>query len=265
MTDTTWKHIIGIAGGMGPYAHIEFETLLLEAAAKHVGREMRDQDFPQWILSSMPATPDRTLALKGEGPKPVKAILESIGRLSDADFVVIPCNTAHAYLDELRAESTIPILDIVTETVRAAAEQTKRIGLLATTGTLESRVFQRAAQRIDSEIQIITLYDVEFGENLQEDKVMAPIYGPLKNGERIGGGVKSGALQTDRRDEISLPLRQAVTALAEEGAELVILGCTEIPLAIGRTYSGDSPLLDPMAVAAKAAIQIAAAERPLPE
>jgi aspartate racemase len=126
LTRPHWKRVIGIMGGLGPHAHIELERLILAATADILGRPAQDQDYPAWILSSVPATPDRTAALLSGGPSPLAALEESARRLCGrfgADFAVIPCNTAHAFLEELRPRVSIPIFDMVTETVKEALER----------------------------------------------------------------------------------------------------------------------------------------------
>ena len=90
---------------------------------------------------------------------------------------------------------------------------------------------------------------------------MTPIYGPLVQGRRAGGGIKSGPVGTAAA---AAPLRRAVHLLGECGARVVVLGCTEIPLALGRDPIDGVPLVDSMAVAAEAALAIAAGERALP-
>jgi len=105
--------IIGIVGGLGPYAHIDFENKLLESSRRLLDANT-DGDYPEWILSSIPQTPDRTLALANKAPDPVPYLLRSLRRVHDsgAHFAVIPCNTAHHYIDQLRDEVPIPIISM---------------------------------------------------------------------------------------------------------------------------------------------------------
>jgi aspartate racemase len=272
----TWKRVIGIVGGLGPYAHVELERLILEATRVRLDRPLRDQDYPEWIVSSIPGTPDRTEAVLGEAPSPVPWLEESLRRLAGnastrgADFAVIACNTAHLHLPELRSTSPIPILDMVSETISEAGQATRTgtIGLLATTGTLRTDLYGAAAARIDRSLRVISLLDCrerrKDSEQLQEDLVMEPIYGPLREGCRAGGGIKSGPLTEHEWMALRRPLIQAVDVLGKAGAELVILGCTEIPLALGRSSVNNTPLVDPLQVAASAAVEIALGIRPLP-
>jgi aspartate racemase len=264
-----WKRVIGIMGGLGPHAHLELERLILAATEAMLGRPARDQDYPPWILSSFPATPDRTLALLAGGPSPLPALVESARRLSGecgADFAVIPCNTAHAFLDDLRQRVSLPILDMVLETVEEALRKvgpSGRIGILATTGTVESGLYSKRVRQMGG--RPITPLDLENGGEIQEKLVMEPIYGPLQDDRRAGGGIKSGLFHDpEERERLARPLRRAAKLLADSGANLVLTACTEIPLAIGREKAEDVPLLDPMEVAARAAVEIAIGKRDLP-
>ena len=252
--------IIGIAGGLGPYAHIEFERLVLAAAGRRLRRSPNDQDFPEWIVSSIPNTPDRTLALLGQAPSPIPALLRSMQRLAyaGADFGVIPCNTAHAFFDTLTERSPIPIVDMIAATldrVMTMVDGPATIGLLATTGTYTARVYH---DRVDQTpgLTLISPLDLPGGEQWQEQLVMTPIYGPLHQGARTGGGIKAGVCTP----AIQATLGQAVELLAGAGAALVICGCTEIPLGLGREAWKDTPLVDPMEVAAERVVSIAAGD-----
>lgn len=253
-----WPKTIGIAGGMGPYAHIAFEQELLAAARRRLNKPLVDQDYPPWVLSSYPNTPDRTEAIIEGGKPPVNAIVKSITRIADAaDFIVIPCNTAHAYLAEIRSRVDRPILDMIrATTIDATADGAKKAGLMATTGTVRARVFHTAAA--ESSLDIVTLLDFDNGEELQESLTMAPIYGPL-HGSRAPGGVKALGAESSVREEIRSPLLKGIDLLREAGADLVILGCTELPIAL-RGHKASLPMIDPMASAARAAIAIAAGD-----
>lgn len=259
------QRVIGIAGGMGPYAHLEFERRLLAA----VERPSSDQDYPEWVVSSVPCTPDRTRALLEDGPSPMPCLLRSFERLASCtDFAVLTCITAHAYLDEIRAQVRLPILDMVEVTLSEAARRFgagARTGILATTGALRGNVYGRAAARAAPRLELLSLLDLPGGDALQEELVMRPIYGPLREGRRQPGGIKCGG---DRDPETGIPHRDslgnAVRRLAEAGAVCVVTGCTEIPLALGREQVDGVPLLDPIDLAARTAVRIARGELPLP-
>jgi aspartate racemase len=268
MTRPSWKHVIGVLGGLGPHAHIEFESLLLEATGKALGRPATDQDYPSWVVSSIPATPDRTRALLEGAESPVEALVESASRLNGASFAVIPCNTAHAFLEDVRRRAALPFLDMIQVTSERAVERVGprgTVGLLAASGTLRADVYRKKIHSLAPHARVISPFDLEGGEEIQERLVMEPIFGPRCGDYRAGGGIKSGAFRDPKkREELAAPMRDAVRKLAGAGASLVLTACTEIPLVLGRESVGEIPLLDPMAVAAEEAIAIALGEKPLP-
>jgi aspartate racemase len=259
------RRVIGIVGGMGPHAHIEFERRLL-AAVEHPSS---DQDYPEWVVSSIPQTPDRTVALLGDGPSPIPELLRSIHRLATcADFAVLTCITAHVFLDEIRARARLPILNMVELTLKEAALRfgpQARVGILATTGALLGRVYQDVAAQVTPGLELISLLDLLEGNTLQEEFLMRPIYGSLRGGRRQPGGIKCGGgrdLETGayHRDT----LRAAARSLADAGAACVVMGCTEIPLVMEREAVDGILLLDPLDLAARTAVRIARGELPLP-
>ena len=260
-----WQRVIGIVGGLGPHAHIELERRLLAAVAESSG----DQDYPEWVVSSLPSTPDRTEALLGRGASPVPALVRSLETLAQrADFALIACITAHAFLEDVQARVQLPILDLVTATLGAAVEgwgERARIGVLATSGTIQCGLFPRVAHRVAPGLEVFSLPDLPGGWNLQEELVMRPIYGPLEAGKRLGGGVKSGGT-LDLRTGVphSESLARAVRLLGDVGVSCVITGCTEIPLALDPATCTCLPLLDPLEVAARVAVEIARGDLPLP-
>jgi aspartate racemase len=187
-----------------------------------------------------------------------------------ADFVVVACITAHAFLEEVQRRVAVPLLDMVDETLRRAVAEpgVRRIGLLATTGTLAARVYQAAAERVATGVEVVSLLETtdrgRSGEWLQEHLVMESVYGPLNGTRRRGGGLKSGAVTGAVAHEAAARFGEAGRILAEAGADLVILGCTEIPAVLTQPELDKVPLVDPLAVTAEAAVDIAAGARPLP-
>ena len=142
--------MIGILAGMGPKSTGPFvDTVVAECqtiyGAKH------DMDFPHMMIYSCP-TPfymDRPIdhaAMK-------KAIIEGAQKLESTgvDFIAMPCNTAHLYFEELQHSITIPILNIVDETLKAIPENTKRVALLATEATVQAGIYQDGIAKRDIE------------------------------------------------------------------------------------------------------------------
>jgi len=266
LSNTKWERVIGIVGGLGPHAHMELERQILAETEKRLGRPAQDQDYPDWVVVSIPGTPDRTLAIREQAPDPVPNLTHAVKILDEsADFAVVACNSAHAFLEEVRLRTQVPILDMVAVTAERAAQYGDSIGLLATTGTIENQLYTEAAARAQVWVEFIAPLDLEGGPDLQQDLVMEPIYGPVTMGGIDLGGIKSGALgNVVARDEIVGRLTDAALRLVDHGAQAIVMGCTEIPLALGHGEIGGVPLIDPMQVAAEAAVAIAAGERPLP-
>jgi len=242
------REVIGIIGGLGPYAHLALERQLLEAARDLLGAST-DQDFPEWIVSCIPSTPDRTLAIQGRAPNPVPWLLRSLRRLdrpNQADFVIVACNTAHQYLPELRRQARIPVLDMPWEACRHASEVAtgSRVGVLATTGTLTAGLYQKSLS--DNGLAPASLLDLRRGPHLQDKLVMRAIYG---NGTTLG--IKGcGPTPESRRK-----LEEAAGILIDEcGTSAIILGCTEISAALRQDSFGGVPLVDPLRVIARVAI-----------
>jgi len=255
------KFVIGIAGGLGPFAHIEMERYLLEAAIELLDIK-HDQDFPEWILSSIPRTPDRTLAICDSGVDPTPLLVLSLRRLEThydrqgkkikgADFVIIPCNTSHKFLPEIRKQVSIPVLDMIQETSKNIAERHPgaRVGILATTGTLKSGIYHEALA--GNKLLPQSPLDLPDGEMIQRSLVMEQIYGPWVGKKHAGGGIKATGPKPDHIKK----LNQAAALLNEySDTDVFIAACTEISLALTGSELQGKPLVDPMAVIARESI-----------
>ncbi len=261
MRDITWSRTIGIIGGLGPHAHLAFESLLLREAARIAGRALSDQEYPPWVLSSIPQTPSRVQAVVEGTDAPTPMLLRSASRLGGADFLCVPCNQAHIFLSCLRDRIGIPLLDMVDETVNEVGRRLDpgdTVGILGATGTLTSRLYRNRLARAFPRLRAITLLDLPDGERLQEELVMEPIFGKELHGQRLGGGIKSGMYYPRYRKRMLL----AAETLEKRGARLVVTACSEIPLVLG-PRPGDQ-FVDPVAVLAREAIRIAYGDRPPP-
>ena len=247
------ERLIGIVGGLGPFAHIDFERKLLDAASEFVGAR-RDQDFPQWVLSSIPQTPDRTEAYFGEAEDPTPSLSRSLERLrgAGADFAVVACNTAHLFLARLRDESPLPIVSLIETTADEAARIAPggSVGLLATSGTLRSRLYHDPLEARG--LRAVSPLGLDDGEELQLHCVMEPIYGPWVDGRHQGGGIKTDGGSAETRALLEEAARRLV---ADGGADVLVAGCTEIPLALEGAEVAGRPLLDPATLLAGAAIR----------
>jgi aspartate racemase len=202
---------LGILGGMGPLATADFLRKLAESTPAR-----SDQDHIPAIIYSVPQIPDRTSSILGTGPSPLPALMEGARFLvkSGSKAIAIPCNTAHFWHDVLAKEVNVPILHIV-DAVRDVLPHARKdgvgptVGLLATAGTIRSGVYQKRL----GEHGIRCLLPAE--QDLQT-LIMPGI-----------ASVKAGDLA-----EAHILLEKAALRIMKQGAEFVILGCTEIPIAL---------------------------------
>lgn len=206
--------MLGVLGGMGPLATADFYAKLVERTSAS-----RDQEHIPVVIYAVPQVPDRTAALLRGGPSPLPALHAGLRTLlaAGAQAIAIPCNTAHAWYDELAAASPIPILHIADAAADAAARiagRGARLGLVATSGTLATDFYPRRLAERGFECLTPT-------EGEMRELVMPGI-----------GDVKAGAIDAGGR-----LLERAVGALLERGAAAVVLGCTEVPLALDRLAS----------------------------
>lgn len=228
------KKAIGIIGGMGPLATADlFEKIILHT------RAACDQEHLRVYIDSNTNIPDRTAALLHGGADPTPELTASARGLErqGAEVLVMPCNTAHNFYDAVQAAVSAPVLHMIRLTAQALAGRgVRKAGLLATDGTVRTGIYQRTFAGTGVEL-------LE-PETEGQRAVMEMIY----------QGVKAG-----RRDYDAAPARRAMEALLERGAETLILGCTELPLAVD-LYGLDFPVTDPTLELALGAIRFAGGE-----
>lgn len=227
---------VGIVGGVGPAATVDF----MQKIVRNTDAQ-RDQDHIKLIIEHNPGIPDRTANLIGDGEDPTIALYAACKRLeaNEADLIAIPCNTAHAYVQRIQPHLSIPILNMLHETVSHIVRRhggCKRVGLLATSGTVASRVYHDAAKGSGFELLV--------PDEMHQDLVMQAIYG-----ER---GVKAGHVEGECRQQLTA----AMEHLVGRGAEVLILGCTELPLLQAqdpalRVGGREVAVLDPTEILAK--------------
>lgn len=200
---------LGILGGMGPLATAHFYGRFVAAT-----NAVRDQDHHRVVILSEPKVPDRSEYLLGRGPSPVPALVDGAISLkeSGADLMVIPCNTAATFRDEVASVAEVEIFDWVGAAVDVAAASTDGpIGLLATEGTVESEIYQLAMAGKACEV-IVPSSDTQ-------ELITASIYGP--------SGVKATSRATE---EAKAALGQAIDNIQKAGAQALLVGCTELPI-----------------------------------
>lgn len=221
--------MLGVLGGMGPLATVDFlEKLVLQTKAS------RDQDHIPFLVACLPQIPDRMDALLRGGPSPSDAMVEGIGRLvaGGADLIAIPCNTAHAWYDELAARAPVPILHIVRavlEILRERGIERGAIGLLATEGTIKADIYQSVLREQGLECRLPS----------DAAPVDAGIY-----------AVKVGRLADGRTG-----LASVARSMLDQGCTAIILGCTEISVALGDEAEFREVTIDASAALARVALR----------
>ncbi len=197
--------MIGILGGMGPLATADFLRKLVEATPAE-----RDQDHVPLLVYSVPQIPERVPAILGLGESPLPAMAAGVGVLTraGAQCIAIACNTAYHWFDALAAACPVPILHIADAAV-AELGDARRVGIVATAGTLRSGFYQ---QRLAAAGREIVLPDAADERNL------------ILPGIRL---VKEAKLR-----EAGELFRQAIADLQARGAERIILACTEVPVGL---------------------------------
>ncbi len=220
---------IGIIGGMGPLATADlFRKIIQKTDAPS------DRDNIHVVIDSNTSIPDRTAAILSGGESPIPEMVRSAIGLEGmgADFLIMPCNTAHFFYDQLLSYIRVPMLHMIQETLSEVIRRgIKRAGLLATDGTCQTGIYDTIFAEGGVKL-------VKPDPKGQED-VMRIIY----------QGVKAGKKRYD-----TTAFLRVLDDLAEKGAETLILGCTELPLAF-ELYGIDRKSVDPTSVLAAAAVR----------
>lgn len=224
---------VGVLGGMGPEATIDFMSSIIALTPAQ-----RDQDHLRMLVEHNPKVPNRQAAIRGDGPAPGQELAAMAERLerAGADFLVMPCNSAHAFLDSIRAATRLPFVSIIDESIREACRVCpagERIGILATDGLLDAGIYQSATVQA-GRIPI-----------LPRDGELARLMEMIK---RIKAGEKGGSIGDE--------MNALADSLASSGASVVIAACTEIPLVL-RAGNVSVPVISSTEVLARRTVEIA--------
>ncbi len=222
------KKTLGIIGGMGPLATADLFLKIIS---------MTDADADvahiHIVIDNNPKVPDRTQAVLSGSDAPFPYIRDAAQKLEamGADILLLPCNTSHVFYARLCESVGVPVINMIEETAQYVAQgKPKRVGLLATSGTVYARLYQDALESFG----IDTVLPSETGQQ----EVMSLIY----------NGIKAGADIFDTSD-----IGRELSRMADDGAESFILGCTELPIAFEK-YGIAYSTVDPATILAKAAI-----------
>jgi aspartate racemase len=234
------RKIAGVMGGMGPDATVDFMAKVIAMADSG-----RDQDHVHMIVDQDPTVPNRQVAISS-GNDDVSAHLTAMAqRLENAgaDFLVLVCNTAHVFVDDLRERVSIPFISIIDETIAEIGRQApdaRTVGIMATDGCLNTRIYQDA---VEASGRTALEPDSEGVVELM----------------RLIGAIKAG----DQGPDIAEGMHAVAQALVERGADVIVGGCTEIPI----VFEGDGfavPVISSTNVLAARTLAFAQGSEPLP-
>ncbi len=198
--------LVGVLGGVGPMATVYFEQMVLELTEASC-----DQEHLNMLVYNHAAIPDRTAFLLGESKRsPLFDMAQDAQMLARAgcDFLVLPCNTAHFFHEHIQNAVSIPLLNIIEETVKVcAARGARRIGVLATAGTVVTDTYGLVSRRFGLE----SVYP----DAATQKQVMAVIYDRIKAGKPV------------RAKEMAA----LYARMREDDCDAIVLGCTELSVA----------------------------------
>jgi len=219
---------IGIVGGMGP----EATSMLFSHIIKFTNAK-KDQDHIRVFIDNNSSIPDRTEYILGSGEDPLPYLIDSAKKLEEigSNVLIMPCNTAHYFFNGMKEAVNIDMIDMIEETAKYISEnyKYKKVGLLATFGTYKIGLYKEKLEK----------YGMEIVQPSDEGKkiVMDYIY-----------EVKSG------NDKNDYNLKKIANYLINEGAGVVIMGCTELSVALDK-YKMEGLYIDPLKILAKTAIK----------
>lgn len=226
------QKIVGIIGGMGPEATVDLMSRIIKATPA-----LDDGDHIRMFVDNNPKIPSRIKALiDGTGQSPLSCLqgmarrLESLG----VDFLVMPCNTAHYYHRDIQVAITTPLLDMVELSARAVIKQNpdlKKVGLLASTAVIYLKIYERRfAQKKVSLVTPTDIYQSQIMDAIK--KIKTSNFG----------------------DEVVEPIQSAADNLIENGAEVLLVACTELSI-IGRQVRSTVKIFDSAQILAESVIR----------
>ncbi len=224
--------ILGILGGMGPLATCEFFKKIIELTPAE-----KDQDHLHIIIDNNTNIPDRTEYILGKGKDPRIELIRSAIKLESmgADYIAIPCNTAHYFYDDIIKYTKAKILNMICETVnflKTNNSENKNYLLLATEGTYQAKIYDKAFK--SSGLNILTPSD--------KDKkiIMQWIY-----------GIKSSNFNVTLKEFESLVNKYMVDEQIP-----IIVGCTELSFLFEKIKT-NKQYFDPLTILAKRCVDLA--------
>lgn len=213
------KQRIIIIGGMGPQASLELHRRIIASAADTGARD--NEDYPEIVHISVPVPDFISSGDSAEGLARLEASLNTI-RFHDTDKIILACNTAHLLLPEIEAQFGLrftSLIDAVSDVIKQ--KNLKTIGLLASPTTIKEQLFNKPIQVSGGEVVLPTSQEI----------------GTLENAIRY-------IIANGSADDVRGLIEPIVLRMVQDGAEQVILGCTELSVIFKDVK--DCYLLDPL-------------------
>ncbi len=221
--------LLGILGGLGPLATMHLCELIINRT-----RAEKDQDHINMIIFNHATIPDRTnyiLKKSKENPLfPMKDDAIKLERLG-ASLIAIPCNTAHYFYDDIKKEVNIPIVHMIEETIKyVKLKNVDKVGILATTGTIETELYQKACEK----------YNINWEVPCKDHQldVMHIIYDCVKAGKKVDMDI----------------FNKIIKELKTKECSRIILGCTELSI-LRSCENLDDFYIDPMEIVADICVE----------
>jgi aspartate racemase len=223
---------IGILGGMGPRATVDLFEIIISNTPANV-----DQDHLHVLINNNPQIPSRVDAFANKHANPLPALINSALALEKvgADFIIMPCHTAHIWIEELQKNTSIPFYNMIENTVSYIIENqpnTQKTILFATPTTIEKQLYQKPFQKNNLHIII---------PSMSEQQI---VYNSILK-------VKSGYIKDN---PYIVSLNKILGSYKKKGVTSLLAACSEIPL-LYPFLSKDIEILDPTLLLAKMAIQ----------
>ena len=221
----------GVLGGLGPLATVYFMELIIMNT-----KVSCDQDHLNMVVLNHATIPDRTDFIVGKSDdNPLPIMIEDAKKLeiAGADFIVMPCNTAHHFYEEIRKNVKIEMVSIIEETIIYAVDTVpnlKKIGILATEGTIKSKTYDLECQKRGIICEIPTDSELKL--------LMHIIYDEIKAGHR--GNPKE--------------LYEIINSMIARGCDAVVLGCTELSVMYEENNIHDEMIIDSLTALARKTI-----------
>ncbi len=220
--------LVGVIGGMGPMATTKFMELVINNT-----KAEKDQDNVDMLVCQYSSTPDRTAYILGNSNEdPGEAMIKAAKLLESekCDFLVMPCNTATFFYDKIAKEISVPLINIAEETVKHSLKiGAKKIGLMATDGTIKASVYDQYIP------EGITLFKPD---EEHQKRIMDVIYKEVKQN-----------LIPNKENFIDI-----INYFKNNGCDVVVMGCTELSVAVEQLDIDDPMVVDSLTVLAKLTI-----------